>query len=342
MAGEPPALPPHAVLLQLANGATISRCLALVADLSIADQLKDEPKDAVALAAACQAEPDSLYRVLRTLAGVGVFVELPDGRFQNSPLSDVLRSDAPGSVRGIARWIGHPMHWRILGDLDYSVRTGRPSVLKDNPGKSPFQILAEDPGTQAVFTEAMTALSLGDSAAITAAYDFSRFGRIIDVGGGHGTLATMIARVAPAAKVVVYDLPHVVEGARRHLDGAGLGDRIETVGGSFLDSVPGPADLCVLKYVLHLGDDRAAARILANCRAALGDDGCVLVCEMMIGPGPESVPARIMDIEMLTGPGGRERTEAEFAALFASAGLELKRVIRTPLPIRLFEAVVRA
>lgn len=341
MAGSPPNVPPHAQLLQLANGMTISRCIALAADLAIADRLKDGARDADALAAECQTDPGALYRVLRTLAGAGVFAELPDRRFQNTPLSEVLRSDAPISVRGIARWLGHPMHWRIVGDLDHSVRTGEPAVLKDHPGKAPFQILAQDPGAQAVFNEGMTSLSQADGAIITSSYDFARFERIVDVGGGHGTLAAMIARAAPSAKVLVYDLPHVVEGARRHVEGAGLAERIEVRGGSFLDDVPGPADLCVLKYVLHLGDDRAAARILGNCRKALNEGGRVLVCEMMISPGPESMPARLMDIEMLAGPGGRERTEAEFADLFAAAGLALERVISTPSPIRLFEGAVR-
>jgi SAM-dependent methyltransferase len=340
MAGNQPNLPPQAAMMQLLNGMTISRCIGLAAELAIADQLVDEPRTAAALAAPASVDAGALHRVLRTLAGVGIFAELSDGRFANTPLSELMRSDAPGSVRNIARWITHPLHWRSVGDLDYSVRTGKPSVVKDHPGKMPFQILSEDKGAQAVFNDAMMGLSLADAAVITGAYDFSRFRKIVDVGGGYGSLATMIARAVPSASVVVYDLPHVVEGARRHLDGAGL-QRIETVGGSFLQEVPGPADLCVLRYILHLGDDAGATRILENCRKALSPGGTVLVCEMMITPGPESMPARIMDIEMLIGPGGRERSESEFAGVFAAAGFALQRVIPTPMPIRLFEAVLK-
>lgn len=341
MAGPESDLPPQAMMLQMLNGMVVSRCLALVAELGIPDRLKDGPQDAAQLSGALGVDAGALHRVLRTLAGLGVFAEGPDRRFQNTPLSEALRSDTPGSVRSIARWLGHPLHWRVIGDLDFSVQTGKPSVSKDHPGKSGFQVIAEDPGAQAIFTAAMTNLSQADGAAIVRSFDFSRFGRIVDVGGGQGTLGLLIARAAPAATVTVFDLPHVIAGAQGILEGAGLGDRISAVGGSFFDEVPGPADLCVLKYVLHLCDDDAAGRILANCRKALGDEGRILVCEMLITSSPASMPARVMDIEMLTGPGGRERTEQEFAALFAASGFELERVVETPLPIRLLEARAR-
>jgi hypothetical protein len=149
----------------------------------------------------------------------------------------------------------------------------------------------------------------------------------------------MIARAAPQARVRVLDLPHVIEGTKKRLEDDGLEGRIEAVAGSFLERVPGPADLCVLKNILHDWDDEISTRTLTNCRNALEAGGRVLVCEMVITPGPESLLARIIDIEMLVGPGGRERMEAEFAELFAIAGLKLIRVIETPTPIRLLEAV---
>ena len=327
MAG-PPNVPLHAVMMQFINGGVVSRCIALMADLGIADQLKDGPKDSAALATAVGVDARALYRVMRGLAGLGVFIEQPDGGFRNSPTSELLRSDVQGSVRAIARWQGHKMPLRIISDLDYSVRTGKPALLKDNPDKNPFQVLMEDPSAQAVFTEAMTGMSMADGAAIVRAYDFSPFRRIIDVGGGQGYVAMMIARAAPHASVAVYDLPHVV---KQDLD------RVEAIGGNFLEKVPGPADLIVLKWILHDWDDNSARRILSNCRAALNEGGKMLVCEMLITAGPESITPRILDIMMLAGTGGLERTEAEYSALFQSAGLKLDRVIATPTPIRLLE-----
>lgn len=337
MAAPQPSLPPQAVMAQMVNGMLVSRCITLAADLGIADQLRDGPKSAAALAAATGADAAALYRVLRALAGVGVFAESPAGEFQNTPLSDLLRSDAEGSMRAVARWLGHPMHWRVVGDLDHSARTGRPSVNKDQPDRPPFVVLSQDPSAQAAFNEAMTCHSNAAAAAILQAYDFSPYRRVVDVGGGHGTFSIKIAQAAPSATVVVFDLPHVVEGARGNIAGAGLDARVTVAGGSVLESVPGPADLCVLKHILHLFDDVAASRILANCRAALAPGGKVLVCEMLVSGGPEGMPARFMDLEMLLGTGGRERTEAEFAQVCAAAGLRLDRVIETRSPLRLLE-----
>lgn len=334
---QPPSLPPPVVVMQMLNGMLVSRCLVLAAELGIADQLQAGPRSAAALATATGTDPGALYRVLRTLAGVGVFAERPGGEFQNTPLSDALRSDSEGSVRSLALWLGHPLHWRVVGDLDHSVRTGRPAVNKDQPDRPPFVVLSQDASAQAAFNQAMTGHSLAAGAAILAAYDFSPFRRIVDVGGGHGSLSIMIAKAAPAATVTVFDLPHVVEGAKKTIADAGLEARMSTAGGTFLEGVPGPADLCVLKHILHLFDDAAAARILGHCRAALEPGGKILVSELLVSAGPEGMPARIMDLEMLLGTGGRERTEPEFAQLAASAGMKLLRVIETRTPLRLLE-----
>ena len=153
-------------------------------------------------------------------------------------------------------------------------------------------------------------------------------------------LAAMIARAVPNAKVAVFDLPHVIAGTKERLQDDGGPDNLEAIGGSFMERVAGPADLCVLKHIIHDWDDETSRRILGNCRGALNQGGRVLLCEMLITPGPESLPARVLDVEMLVGPGGRERTEAEFARLFLSTGLRLNSVIETQTPIRLLEAVV--
>ncbi len=201
-----------------------------------------------------------------------------------------------------------------------------------------FEVLAQDSGAQETFNEAMTGLSLANGAAIVEAYDFSSFARITDVGGGHGTLAAMIAQSAPNANVTVFDLPHVIQRTAKRLAAEFPAAKITTVAGDFLDKVPGPTDLCVLNNLIHDWDDDNAKRILTKCREVLADGGRILVCEMMITPGPESMPAKIFDIEMLVGTGGRERTEAEFSELFRGAGLQLARVVETRTPIRLFEA----
>lgn len=207
------SVPPTRILMQLISGKCVSRCVSLAAELAIADLLADGPEDVVALAKATGTSPETLYRVLRTLAGVGMFDELPKRRFQNSPLSAMLISGAPGSVRHYARWFGRELHWRMYSGLESSVRTGKPWAVNEYPDKTPFEVLAEHPADQDVFNQAMAELSEADGPAIAQAYDFSRFDRIVDVGGGQGTLARLIAGRAPQAKVTVFDLPQVTEGA---------------------------------------------------------------------------------------------------------------------------------
>ena len=332
-------IPPAKMIMQLISGKCLSRCVSLAAELAIADMLTDGPKDVDALANGSGTLADPLYRVLRILAAVGVFDELPKRRFQNNPLSAMLISDGEHSIRRYARWFGRELHWRMYSGLETTVRTGRPWAANEYPDKTPFQVLAEHPDDQEVFNQAMAEISETDGPAVTESYHFERFQTIMDIGGGHGTLARLIAQKAPQTKVTVFDLPHVIESAREPLFGDGVSRQISFTGGSFFDALPGPVDLCVLKHILHDWDDEAVLRILANCRNILSPGGRVLVCEILIEPGPEGINALALDIEMLVGAGGRERTQAEFAELFTAAGLHLEQVIRTPTPVRLLEAV---
>jgi ubiquinone/menaquinone biosynthesis C-methylase UbiE len=216
------------------------------------------------------------------------------------------------------------------------VRTGKPWTSKDHPDKAPFEVLAGDEADQRVFNDAMAGLSSAEGPALVQAYDFEGFRRIVDVGGGNGTLAALIAAKAPHASVAAFDLPHVIADAKARANRTGSG--IEFVPGSFFEQLPGPTDLFVLKHVLHDWDDARARTILRTCRRALSDGGRVLICEMVISPGPAAVPALILDIEMLTGAGGSERTEAEFAQLLAEVDLHLNRTIHTGAGISLLEA----
>ncbi|HEU4640363.1 MAG TPA: methyltransferase [Candidatus Binatia bacterium] len=330
----------HAAMMEIINSKLLSRSVCLVAELAIADHLRNGTEDVASLASKTGTNVDALYRVMRLLAASGIFVERPQRRFENNPSSEILRSDASGSLRHYARWMGSDFHWKMVTGLDYSVKTGKPSLQKDEPQKDPFEILAEDRIAHQIFNDAMSGLSAADGIAIVQAYDFSQFGSVIDVGGGHGTLAVMIARAAPGVRVRVFDLPGVIDGTKKRIEEERLNGRIEAISGDFFEQVPGPADLCVLKHIIHDWDDDLSRRILTNCRNVLEEGGRILVCEMLITTGPEGIPAKVFDIEMLLGPGGRERTELEFEDLFASAGLKLNRVIATPTPLRLLEAVI--
>lgn len=236
-----------AVLLQMITGYWPAQVVYVAAKLRIADLLKDGPKNSDELAAASQTHGPSLVRLLRVLVGLGVFAEGADGRFALTPLGACLQNGAPGSVRAAALMFGETLY-RTWGGLLHSVQTGEPAwgqVLG-----MPIYHFAQHPDDAAVFNEAMIAMTTQVAAAVVAAYDFSRFRTLVDVGGGHGTLTTAVLRATPALKGVVFDVPKVADGARKYLEAGGLAGRCTVMGGDFFASVPGGGDAYILKSII--------------------------------------------------------------------------------------------
>jgi 16S rRNA G1207 methylase RsmC len=173
----------------------------------------------------------------------------------------------------------------------------------------------------------MTSLSRRSNAALLAAYDFGRFRTVVDVGGGNGALLVAVLGSNPGVQGVLFDQPHVVSGAASLLERTGVANRCRTVGGNFFKSVPEGADAYILRAVIHDWDDDASIRILTVVRHALAEGGRVLIVERVIAPANEGRDAKFSDLNMLVGPGGRERTREEFDALLESSGLRLARVV---------------
>jgi hypothetical protein len=331
-------IPPALALLQQALGISISRSVCVVAKLGIADLLKDGPLDTETLAAAVGVHAPSLYRVLRTLASVGIFAEGDDGRFGLTPQAEPLRSDAPDSVRDYILMVGDEWYWRPWDHLLHSVQTGRPA-FEHVHGADFFTFLARDPGAAAVFDAAMTSRSAQENDAIASAYGFSGLGTIIDVGGGHGSLLAAILRANPGLRGVLFDRPQVVAEARRQLEAAGLGGRCEVLAGDFFESVPAGGDAYILKRVIHDWDDERAGALLRNCHRAMPGDGRLLVIELVLPPGNDPSLGKLFDLLMLVNLGGRERTEADYRTLLAGAGFELTAVTPTPSLVSVVEGV---
>jgi hypothetical protein len=335
-----PTRPIQADMLDLITGYWISCGVHVAAKLKLADHLAGGPQDVRNLATASKSHAPTLTRLLRMLAGAGVFRERDDGRFENTPLSETLRSDVPGSMRGFAVMMvdGHNLH--AWADLTQCVKTGE-SAFERVFGMRAFEWFAKNPLQAKEFGESMTSISAMEVPAIAAAYDFSGFQKIVDVGGGHGSLMAAILAQTPGARGVVYDRPEVVENARKDTIArtAGIGERLEFMAGSFFDSVPPGADAYVMKYILHDWEDELCVKILANCRRALAPRGKVLVVDNVITPGNEPQWGKKLDINMLVLTGGRERTEKDFAQLFQASGLRLSRVIQTACPLSIVEGV---
>ncbi len=279
--------PPEQVVTQMIFGKWVAMALSVAARLRLADALAAGPKAVGDLAAETRTHAPSLYRVLRALASVGVFAEDAGGRFRQTPLSEVLRSSVPGSMRAVADYCGADWSWRPWGHLLDSVRTGR-TAFDEVFGEQAFEYLAKHPAESAVFNEGMTGFSMQASPAVAEAYDFSPFGTIVDVGGGHGHLLCTILAKYPASNGVVFDAPHVVEGAKPRIAEAGLADRCRAEGGDFFRAVPA-GDAYVMKHILHDWPDDKAGVILRNCRAA-AKPGAKLLYRIGLNPYHEGAP----------------------------------------------------
>jgi hypothetical protein len=302
-------------------------CRQLGVDAGVADLLRDSPCSSDDLAVACGAHAPTLYRLLRALASVGVFTELDGHRFALTPLAELLRSDAPGSMRALGRMYGSEQY-RAWGELLESVRTGQPAFDRTF-GASYFDYLARSPEADAIFNAAMTGWTTQVAEAVIAAYDFSGVDTVVDVGGGHGLLLTTILRAHPAMRGVLFERPHVVKGAQQHLQAAGVTDRCATDGGDFFASVTEGGDVYILAQILHDWDDERCGVILANCHRAMHPAGKLLVVEQVLPPANEPSLGKWLALHMLVMLTGRERTEAEYRDLLGAARFDLTRVIPT-------------
>jgi O-methyltransferase domain/Dimerisation domain len=321
--------PPTVAMRRLANGYQVTQAIHVAASLGIADLLRDGPQDSETLAAATASHAPSLHRVLRALASVGVLHEDDDGGFALTAIGACLRSDAPEPVGGWAVFVGRPYHWQAWGALLHGVRTGE-NAFRSVHGTDVWDYRAADAEESAIFDAAMTAIMLRANRHVLAAYDFGRFATVVDVGGGRGAFLGAVLEANPGMRGILFDQPHVVEGAV-------VGERCEVVPGSFFDAVPEGADAYLLKAVLHDWEDEDAVRILRRCRTAIPDHGALLVVERDLGAANENADAKLSDLNMMIGPGGRERTGAEFAALFAAGGFALERTTPTAIALSVFE-----
>ena len=330
------------VLYQLSIGHYVSRALHVAAHLGLADQLAAGPRSADDLAAATGTHAPSLKRVLRLLASAtGIVAEQEDGRFALEPLGELLREDVPGSMRAMVMLFTGIRIQDSWSDLEWCVRTGEPAFRRTDPDGDPFTQMASDPEAAAIFDKAMATFAPLTAAAVAAAYDFSGYGTIADVGGGNGALLSGILTANPHLRGMLFDQPHVVERARPALDAAGIGDRITVAGGSFFDAVPSGADAYLLKHVIHDWNDDDAARILRNVRAVTPATGKLLIVEGVyparVDRSLDSRGAAANDVNMLVVTGGRQRSRAEFEALFAASGFRLARVVPTMAPVCVVE-----
>ena len=307
----------------------VPQALHVVAVLGIADLLADAPKSSDELAQVTGSHARTLYRVLRTLAAAGVFAEDKRGRFRLTPLGQPLRSDVANSVRAASIFLSGESE--LEGRLVDCVQSGK-TAIELVSGTNWVEYYQQEPARAAGFNAAMTALSNAHYAGVVGAYDFRSISRIVDVGGGHGRLLSMILTAYPKVHGVLFDLPHALEGGQETIADAGLSNRCEVVSGDFFDSVPSGGDAYILSRVIHDWDDEKAVAILKVVRDALPANGRLLLFETMIRSDNRLSYPLLSDLNMVIRTGGCERTEAEYRALYQAAGFKLSRCIGTPSP----------
>lgn len=331
-------------LRQLALGFIPAQLVHVAARLGVADALADGPREVPALAAAMDADPDSLARLLRALRVIGIVTEPEPRVVALTDLGQPLRADHPASLRSMILLYGDEATWRAWGALTHSVRTGETAFdhVHDEPA---FDHFARHPALSRTFNDAMVEGTRRIAPAVAEVHEFSRHRVVMDVGGGRGTLLAAILQATPTLRGVLFDTPEGAASAADLLTDAGVAERCRIETGDFFERVPDGADCHVLKSVIHDWDDQRSTTILDNCRWALPDDGRLLLVEPVLPERveePEAAGIVMSDINMLVNTGGRERTEEEFASLLRGAGLELVGV-SPPLPgsqLRVLEAAV--
>src|SRR6266852_1556119 len=301
MMPQPQTPPAHVGILQIMNGVLVAGAVSCLARLGIPDLVEAAPQSAQELASQIGADPQALYRLMRATASVGVLSERPDGKFSQTPMSAVLRSNATPSLRAFAIMTGREWHGRGWAHLEHCVRTGEPA-MQQIYGAPVFEYLRQHPEEAQIFNDAMSDLSTIDSPAVAEAYYFEGIHSIVDIAGGHGLLLATILQRNPHLQGTLYEMPHVLEGAR-----SGplkpMMERCTLASGNMFSSVPAGADAYIMKHIIHDWPDDVCINILKACRKGGNSCGRLLVVDNVIQQGNDFAPGKFLDLQMLIFPG---------------------------------------
>ena len=321
---------PLDVILQTTGGYCVARALHVAADLGVADHIGGDGCSVDELARMTGADADALGRILRLLSAHGIFRADGDSVSHN-PVSETLRTDHPQSTRDLARMFGLPLFWEAFEHFDHTVRTGRPAVEKALP-EGVWAWLAERPEASAVFNGAMIGKSFGQVAGVVESFDFSRFRRIADVGGGRGHLLQAILDKYPQATGLLFEQPHVID----EVQGIAT-DRLQLQSGDFFTDTLPQCDAYILMEVIHDWDDDKSKQILTTVRRSAPTGSALLLIEQLMPdtPGPHWV--KMLDVHMMALFAARQRRQGEYDRLAEQCGFRAAGVVDTPAGISVLE-----
>ncbi len=337
MSATEPSEQAQAAMLQIISGFWVSRAVFIIAKLGIPDLLQTGDKTAEELASATDTHAPSLFRVLRALASVGVVTSDDNNRFGQTPLTETLVTNIPGSLRWFTISELGQEHYPAWGNLMYSVKTGG-IAFDDFFKKDVWAYFKDNPEDAAVFNDSMSGMTAALNESLRSRYDFSGFNKVVDVGGGHGGLITEILKSNDHLQGILFDSPVVIEGAKEKLAAAGIADRCEAVSGDFFQAVPEGGDVYVMKWIIHDWEDAKSITILKNCRKQMKSGNRLILVDCVVPETTEPDFSKFIDLNMLVMTGGKERTESEFSSLLMNSGFKLLRVIPTDQPFSIIEA----
>ncbi len=323
--------PPPVQMIQMITGFWTSCCIYAAAKLNIADMLAAGPKTLNDLAEKTSTHAPSLYRLMRALCSVGIFMENEKGEFEINALGSTLQSDIPGSMKSMAiAQLGD--HFSAWGNLLHSIKTG--DIAFDNlHGMTIWKYYETNPEDGANFAKAMSGLTQGVIMNILPNYDFSSSKTIVDIGGGNGALLCAVLNTNPTAKGIVFDEAYIQGQANANIKELGMQERCEFNPGSFFDSIPTGGDLYMMKMILHDWTDAQSKQILDNTYKSMKSGNKLLIIESVISERNIPHPGKLMDINMLAMTGGRERTGKEWKSLIENSGFKLNQIIPTFSPM---------
>ena len=321
-------------MMQMLTGGVVAQAIAVAAELGVADRLSAGPKTAVQLAAAVGADEQKLFRILRFLAGLGIFSVDAEGAWSLTPMAELLKTDHPASARAGARMLGrlsatypHMAENVRSGTCAYSLTFGKPI----------FEDLADKPEDAAIFDAAMNSFHGGETEAVLQAYSYEGVGTLADIGCGAGAVMMATLQRYPTMRGILFDQKHVLGRTEGIVREAGMEGRCELAAGSFFETIPAGADAYTMRHILHDWPDEQCVKILTNIRRVMPAAGRLLVVEAVVPEGNDFSPAKLGDIIMMIFPDGMERTEAQYRQLFARAGFALHSVTPTETPVSVIE-----
>ena len=319
-------------LRRMVKGFQISQAIYVAAVLQVADQITEKARACDDIAAAIGVQPSPLYRLLRALASLGIFHEHEGKMFSLTLMGKCLRSNSPQQVGSYAILMGQQYYQQAWGQLLHSIKTGNNAFVAAH-GMTNWQYRKTHLEQNAIYNAAMTENSNIVNHAILKVCDFSICSRIADIGGGQGSLLAEILQVCPQGQGILMDQPHVVQDAELIMTKAGVHNRCRIIPGDMFESIPGDCDAYIMKYVLHDWNDQDAIRILANCRRDMPATASLFVIEQFLGPPNQDSTGKFVDLNMMVGTGGQERTREELESLLGKSGFQIIDVIATETPL---------